>query len=247
LGENSVGNSTVAGGLTPTNNPLSGPVSYGAWAVGLTFKVAVPFLGSINQPAGFGSGHDTFQFGTTYAHGMDGMVLSAAASDLSDAAVKRLLGGVIRLDSNLNPTTVTTAGVPTGYGSEDTFGIWGMLTHYWAPDWRSNWAGGYARLTPATAYSNLGAAVDCGKVIAAGGTEQTDCAGLNTQWGTGQIWETNANLIWSPVNNFDIGLEVEYEHLASQIQNPSANFVAAGEPGLTQSGFIYTLRLERQF
>ena len=89
-------------------------------------------------------------------------------------------------------------------------------------EWRSNFAVGYAEVTPPTANSNCSAASFLADT----------CSALNTQWGRGDLLQLAANLIWSPTKNFDIGLDVEYLHLDSTLQNPSASYIAAGKPGL---------------
>lgn len=126
---------------------------------------------------------------------------------------------------------VNATGQITAYGLETGWSIQGMFTHYWTPSWRSNFMLGYAEFNPPAASSWNGG----------------QNAGLNTQWGQGDVFAAAANIIWSPVKNFDIGLETEYLHLTSKIQNPSSNFVSAGLPGLTEDGFNTHLRLERTF
>jgi hypothetical protein len=56
-----------------------------------------------------------------------------------------------------------------------------------------------------------------------------------------------ASLIYSPLRDFDIGVEVEYGRLKSAIQNPTADFVKAGMPGLMESNLSTKLRVERSF
>ena len=221
-----IGNDTVAaynGSYYPTsNNALSGSASYGSYAIGGAFRINLPMIAPGDQ----------FNFQAQYASGLDGLLLSSGGlSNLSDAANQRFLGGVLRKDSNLVPTMVNASGQITSYGLETGWSIEGMFTHYWTPSWRSNFMLGYAEFNPPTASSNNAAPT----------------AGLNTQWGQGDVFAAAANIIWSPVKNFDIGLETEYLHLTSKLQNPSAAFVSAGMPGLTEDGFNTHLRLERTF
>jgi hypothetical protein len=206
--------------LVTSNNTLTGPVKYGAYGFIGSFRINLPMIAAGDQL--------NFQFG--YGHGFIGAVLSQGGlSDISDASNKRGLGGVIRADANLVPTSVTTGGLVNSYGLTNAWGLDALFTHYWAPDWRTNAALEYAQITPPTAGAN--------------GTG----AGLNTQWGRGNLFVAVANLIWSPTKNFDIGIEAEYLNLTSKLQNPSAAFLTAGQPGLKEDGFVYHLRLERQF
>ena len=185
------------------------------------------------------AGGDTFHFQAQYAQGFDGLLLSTGGlSNLSDASNKRLLGGVIRADFESR----ADAGQRERRGRPPTGGpmagaCTACITHYWSPNWRSNLRWDMPRSPRRRRIaSTLTVAGVC-----------TRNAGLNTQWGRGESLQAAANLIWSPVKNFDIGLEAEYLHLTSKLQNPSAAFVAAGAPGLTEDGFNTHLRLERTF
>ncbi len=61
------------------------------------------------------------------------------------------------------------------------------------------------------------------------------------------MFEVSHALIFSPVKDFDIGLELQYINLKSNIQNANAAFVAAGSPGASESGWTSKLRVERNF
>ena len=67
------------------------------------------------------------------------------------------------------------------------------------------------------------------------------------QWGKGSNWEIAGSLIYSPVQNFDIGLELQYMQNRLAVQNPTAAFLAAGSPGLRNNGWSSHVRIERQF
>ena len=215
-------------------NPLIGPTKYGEYGFIGSFGVKLPMI----APG------DDFHFQYGYGHGFIGAVISTGGlSDLSNSSNKRVLGGVLRSDSNLVPTAVDASGGVDSYGLTNAWGVYGIFTHYWTPNWRSHLAVGYADITPPSANSAPGVvAATCTATGAPG-----NCAGLNTQWGEGKLFQVSGNLIWSPTKNFNIGVDVEYLHLNSVLQNPNATYVAAGEPGLTESSVIYHLRLERQF
>ena len=193
------------------NNLLLGPKTLGAWGFIGSFRVNLPMIAPGDQV--------NFQYG--YGHGFIGAVLSTGGlSDLSNSSNKRGLGGVIRTDADIVPTSAGG----TSVGLTDAWGVDLMYTHYWTPSWRSNATVQYAEITPPSLN-----------------------ASAPTFWGQGKLFVTSANLIWAPIKNFNIGIEAEYLNLTSKLQNPSVAFVNAGEPGLKSDGFVYHLRLERQF
>lgn len=97
----------------------------------------------------------------------------------------------------------------------------GAFTHYWAKNWRSNFSAGYIEINPATS--------------------------TVTTWGKGQLQVYTGGLIYSPVSNLDIGLEVQYANLKNKLQNADASFTSAGSPGLKESNWTTKLRVERSF
>ena len=233
-GNNSLGctasSSSVTGQFcSATYNALLGPTKYGEYGFIGSFGVKLPMI----APG------DEFHFQAGYGNGFIGAVESTGGlSDLSNSSNKRVLGGVIRADSNMSPTIVSSSGAVEAYGQTTAWGVYGLFTHYWTPNWRSNVAVGYLEIDPPTANANL-----TGCTFATG----VGCGGLNTQFGRGTLFQLAGNLIWSPTKNFNIGVEAEYLNLRSKLQNPSAAFIAAGEPGLSESGMTYHLRLEREF
>ena len=114
---------------------------------------------------------------------------------------------------------LTTA---TTYGTTTSWSVGGLLTHYWSPSWRSNFNVGYTATT-------------------------VPSSTVATTIGNSSIWLAAASLVWSPVKDFDIGVEVAYLQNKIGIQNQSAAFIAAGRPGLSNSGINTRLRLERSF
>ena len=238
LGDNSLGHGTIPGTLVDagSNNPQSGSVTYGAWAIGPEIDIFFPQ---------FAPG-DEFYANFSYSVGLLGEVSGTGFNALTgDSPNRKVLGGVIREDSNFTPTSVDANGNITGVGQNAGWEINSSYTHYWTPQWRSNLGVSYLQINPPTANANVGAG--CYTAIAVGGTEPTTCAGLNTQWGKGTLFAVQLNLIWSPVKNFDIGIEGEWGEMRNTLQNPNANFVAAGEPGLNESNWLTMLRLQRGF
>ena len=215
-----IGNNSTSTAPNSANNLLLGAQTYGSWAIGATLNVKLPQIAQGDQIWAM----------ATYGKGMLGEVTSNSASTLmTDSSNKRMFGGVQRLDSNLVPTTVTAAGGPLTYGQESAWMLFGLFQHWWTPSLRSNFAAQYVSLLPPTAIAN-----------GAG-------AGLNTQNGKATVWGVNANLVWSPIRQFDIGVEVEYGQMKNSIQNAPAAFVAAGSPGLKVDNWGSKVRLQRNF
>jgi hypothetical protein len=72
---------------------------------------------------------------------------------------------------------------------------------------------------------------------------------VGVQWGKGQLWEIAGSIIFSPVRDFDIGLEVQYANLKNNLQNAptTGTWVNVGRPGLNEDNFSTKLRVERTF
>lgn len=86
----------------------------------------------------------------------------------------------------------------------EVFSVSGKFLHYWLPNLRSNFFGGYQTI-------NAGE----------GGTTTVFTSAANAAAGTGgvvvgfqdaRIWEAGANLIWTPVKQLDIGVEAVYRN-----------------------------------
>jgi hypothetical protein len=142
---------------------------------------------------------------------------------MSSSSAKRINSGVVRVDSNLVQTS--GAGTPASNAVFDSTTGWNFSmagTHYWAKDWRSNVTAGYVEMNPPT-------------------------TAIATTWGKGKLWEVAGSIIYSPVNNLDIGLELQYANLKNNMQNPTKAFVDAGSPGLSVNNITTKMRVERSF
>ena len=124
------------------------------------------------------------------------------------------------------------------------------MTHYWASQWRSNFMAGYVQVnTPtSTAFAYDSTSGGLGAY------------GL-PQWGTGKLWTVSGSLIYSPVKDFDIGVELQYANIKNSIQNTanavsnsSGSATAVGgtalvvpDSALKSSNYSAKLRVERAF
>ena len=167
---------------------------------------------------------DQVWFGANYAKGMLGMLLSTGGlSNMATASNHRLMGGVVRVDNNLVQTGgAGTAASPATYDSTTGWNLNAAFTHYWAAQWRSNFSAGYVSISPPT-------------------------SSVPSTWGGGKLWEVTGGVIYSPVKDLDIGLELQYANLKNTMQNPTAAFVAAGQPGLSVNNVTVKFRAERGF
>ena len=142
---------------------------------------------------------------------------------MSSSSAKRINSGVVRVDSNLVQTS--GAGTPASNAVFDSTTGWNFSmagTHYWAKDWRSNVTAGYVEMNPPT-------------------------SAIATTWGKGKLWEVAGSIIYSTVKDLDVGLELQYANLKSKMQNPTAAFIAAGQPGLSVNNITTKMRVERTF
>lgn len=238
IGNNSVGHGTADGGLAlvdaGSNNPQGGPVTYGSWAIGPEIDILVPQV----APG------DEYYANFAYSVGLLGEVSGTGMNALTgDSPNRKVLGGLIREDSNLTPTMVDSAGNVLAFGQDAGWEFNTSYTHYWAPSWRSNFGFSYLEINPPTANAT-GAA-----------------AGLNTQWGRGTLLALQANLIWTPVKNFDIGIEVEWGEMHNTLQNANSTYIAnacpagtstsaqsvSGCAGLNESNAIARMQISRRF
>ena len=81
------------------------------------------------------------------------------------------------------------------------------------------------------------------------------------QWGAGKLWTVSGSLIYSPVKDFDIGVELQYANIKNSIQNTanavsnsSGSATAVGgtalvvpDSALKSSNYSAKLRVERAF
>ena len=204
------------GGLPalPAGALATGQSTFTNYAIGATVSFKLPMIAA----------GDPVWITANYANGMLGALYSAGglSNGLSTSSDHRLLGGVIRVDTDLQATSATTVGTVTGWN------IGANFVHYWAPQWRSNFAAEYLAITPPTAAANAG-----------------------LQWGNAKYWTVSGSLIYSPAKDLDIGLEMQYANLKSNLQNAAASagagYIAAGMPGLSVNNVTTKLRVERTF
>ena len=168
---------------------------------------------------------------TNYTDGILGQVTGNPIGNPNDSSSGgRVLGGVMRKDNNIMYMGKPTGGVDT-YGNVKAWNVGAQAVHYWDAKWRSMFTAAYVSVSPPTQIQTTQVA-----------------------WGKGNVWEARGSVIYSPVSNFDIGLEVQYMKNSSKLQNQATDTSAAatawaarGWDGLTNSNWTSKLRVERQF
>jgi hypothetical protein len=170
---------------------------------------------------------DQVWFTANYSKGALGTILSdGGLSVMASASAKRLNSGVVRVDSNLVKTG--SVGTVSTFDSTTGWNVAMAATHYWAKEWRSNFSAGYVEMNPPTST-------------------------MASTWGKGRLWEVAGSIIYSPVKDLDIGLELQYANLKNNMQNPNGavgtpnTFVNAGQPGLSVNNITTKMRVERTF
>lgn len=113
----------------------------------------------------------------------------------------------------------TAGGVQTGLQLPTVWNVWAAIQHYWTPEVRTSFYGGYAQFqanssavdasfcAPLHAGKTLfGAAGANGTITGSSAVSATGCA----DWAT---WAIGSRTIWNPVKNLDIGVDVLYSAL----------------------------------
>jgi hypothetical protein len=208
VGNNSVNNASVVAGTV-------GEKTYMGYAIGATVNFKLPMIAAGDQ----------VWFTANYADGALGAILSGGSlNNMATASARRINGGVLYIASNVQQTAV---GTPNTFDTTTGWNIAMAATHYWAPQWRSNFSAGYVEFTPPTAAASY----------------------TTLTLGKGKLWEVAGSLIYSPAKDFDIGLELQYANMKAALQNASTtnSWALAGRPGLSESNVTTKLRIERAF
>jgi len=103
------------------------------------------------------------------------------------------LGGFLRADRDLTMFCVNAACSVGGVEKTRAFSLAGIFTHYWTPSLRSHLIGSYVQITP--------------------GNVARSTAWANGGLSRATVWNVMGSLVWSPVRNFDIGVELSYARL----------------------------------
>jgi len=169
---------------------FNAPASSSTLSTGETTKQGYAIGATVNFKLPMIAPGDQVWLTANYTDGaLTGIMSSGGLSNIATASNKRLLGGLVRMDQNLQVT---------GHNTFDTVKAWNVaaaMTHYWAANWRSNVSAGYMAVNTPTAAAGF------------------------IQWGDGNVQVYTGSLIYSPVKDLDIGLETQYAKASNKVQN----------------------------
>jgi len=239
-------NVTQSPGVTATanvQNTISGAtgssLSATGWAAMANLKINLPMLAA----------GDELWLTTGYTRGFLDEIL--AYSNFKGSDTKNFVGGVIYTPASVYAfgtgtgasasTAAGTTGTLTSLEQTAAWNVAGILKHNWNDQWRSNLGISYASILPGTQTQATPY-----EAVPSGAITNTAGGGLQKM----QYTSVAANLIWSPVANFDIGLEALYQnvhqnYLASDVAALTTQLGAA--PKSNYSNVEGRVRLERAF
>lgn len=138
----------------------------------------------------------------------------------------------------LTPATLNGAG--TAFATQATyeakmpmeFGFYAAYKHFWTDQLRSTIAGGYSHVQNLAQVTcgNVAVATCDGETMVAPGVlvpNDANAALINGSIAANEHWSLSGNLIWSPVNNVDLGAQVIYYH----VEAPESDFINGFHPG----------------
>jgi len=168
---------------------------------------------------------DHFQFWANYGVGALDYLYGLGLNG-NFAVQTNFLGGFLRVDRNLTLYCLNAACTAGGAEQTKAFSATAIFTHYWTPSLRSNLIGTYVQITPGSVSQNT--------AWAQGGLSKA------------HLWNVAGDLIWSPVRNFDIGVELSYAKLNQSLplSVPAGLGVLAN---VNPSNWTGRVRVERTF
>ncbi len=217
----SVGRTGAVFGTGAAASPIL-KVSRTGWGIGASTKINLPMLGQ----------GDALYFFAAYCNGLD----ACANGDSTNGSIAkdgRRAGGYVPTFQNMT-YHINAAGLPVAEASKHIMASV-VLTHYWTPALRSNFAVSYMKHTPGSTSRSLDWFVNGGQPV-------------SSQW-TGQ-----AQLVWSPTKGFDLGLELYYARGKNRLACPAGPCTVWGAVGSPTFGvkqnpddLAVTFRAERTF
>jgi hypothetical protein len=179
------------------------------WAVGAGVKLELPMLAKGDQ----------LFLTAAYADGMTEYTTNWASFKSSDT-LRNVGGNVI----SAHPSWVAGA---NGLETVKSWNVAAILTHFWAPQWRSAFMGSYGQIkAPATAKG-----LDFG----------ITGAGSAGGFGDATVWNIGKQIAFLPTRNFEIGVEALYARMSHDVND-------GGTVARVSSGnWTGRLRVERTF
>ncbi|UVF17827.1 porin [Microvirga terrae] len=228
------GLTTVDGVTTPVINPITGLPN--PTHADTDYGFALAALGYVNVPA-LGVG-DTVWMMATYTDGAIGYLNTGQTSAISN--------GFVSAGSLAMPFTDAFVDIFTGeYKTNKAYAIAGGLNHNWSPTWQTNVFGSWMRFdAPGVAQYVVPTTV---------ATLANGSAGTTTGLVDFDEIRVGANVIWTPVKDFLIGVEALYirvdprERMAIPLTTASGEPTGTFRPTGSEDAWEGRLRVQRDF
>ena len=180
----------------------------GVYAIGAGVKINLPMLAK----------GDALSLTANYANGMTHYTTNWTS--VKTSSYKREVGGY----AMNHPSLVAEA---NGLETVKSWNVAALLTHFWAPQYRSNLWATYGQLDAPTG----------AKARAWNGT---------TGFGDATVWNVGTNFAWLPTRNMEIGVELIYSRVNQDVRS---SIVSGNSTVFSKSDSNVTgrLRVERNF
>lgn len=228
------GLATINGVTTPVINPITG-LPYPAHA-DTEYGFAIAAHGYANLPF-LGTG-DTGWISATYTDGAVGYINAGQAGSINDAFITAGPLGMPFADAFVDPFT-------GDFKTNKAYGIAGGINHNWTPTIQTNVFGSWMRFdAPGIAQY----AVPTTTATLAAGT-----AGTTTGLVDFNEYRVGANVIWTPVKDFLIGIEALYirvdprGRVAVPLTNAAGEFAGIYRSAGSEDTWEGRLRIQRDF
>lgn len=176
------------------------------WAVGAGVKVNLPMLAK----------GDALYLTAAYADGMTEYTTNW--SSFKSSAQKREVGGFV-----INNPSFTLNSAGTSLENVKSWGIAGLLEHYWSPQYRSILFATY------------------GQIEASAGQKASVWDGRR-YFGDATVWNIGKGFAWLPTKDFEIGVEATYARVEQDVRLSAGSVVSKSEGNWTGR-----FRVERNF
>jgi hypothetical protein len=224
----------------------SNPSDAWGYAVGGGLSVNLPMLGK----------GDTVSVMANYCHGATRYCSSPAGGVRGSGSLFGERDGSTYAMGNVDDAyyNAGTAGAPGSLDLPNSYNIVGGIAHHWNAQWQSSLYGAYFN------YAANSSAVDtlyCGStpagVAPGNGATATNSAvaGLGAGCRDFSAWQIGSRLLWNPVANLDVSLEVLYDKVNSAMKGAVLGNTSAGAPTVLTYGdvgeFRGLVRVQRNF
>jgi hypothetical protein len=233
---------TTAAG-TAVSNQGAGPADAWGYAFGGGISVNLPMLGK----------GDTVSVSSNYCHGATRYCSDPAGGVRGSGALFGERDGSTFAEGNLADAyyNEATAG---GLELPNAYNVVAGISHHWNAQWQSSLYGAYFNYAANSNAVNtlvcggVGAGVGPGNGVAA---SNSAVAGIAAGCQDFSAWQIGSRLLWNPVANLDVSLEVLYDKVHSAMSGAIIGSTAGGTPAVLTYGdvgeFRGLVRVQRNF